>query len=1203
MNDSMSKESKFLVEMLAQARAEVSDVLSRLDGKNAEASLISCLDIVNGIGAAANDAGFTDLAMIAEMMQSLFGAETGELTPALGEDLVAWLDDARAHLDAPEDRDLLQRLLHPIPESVRADVAEALVNSHSENRPAGTSRDDAGSSPEMAGVAGETVADSFHFSPDGHSPAVAEATHASDEEVAFIFDDGCSSAGETDPLENSDSESADAAANAAFASTDAGSPEWDAEEADEPDEDSLLDMLAFELLDVSPRLKELADQIVAADPEARDAAIGAYQEIVSRVREVASGLGLQGLVFVTDFVGKNSNLAGQTDESGREESLEVLQGWPEVVAAHLKRPDDDAICLELIDYLERDNWPEPLAYREVRELIDGLTSGLAMSGDYEAEARETEASDEDVALQMSEDASPRLVEAFFAESPGHAEALSSLVEAISNGLDIQENVEAAQRIAHTLKGSGNLVGCQGIANLAHHLEDIFEYIAKRKLAPPEALAQTMQEAADTLEIMLESLQGLASPPEDARRVLQDVLDWANRMDSGEIRQSDIPATDPAGADEVSSVAPEPAGEAATVALNRRASDTPARRESDLPRRAGDIDQMQLDAVRVPKAVLDNVVGVIGENAIAIGQIQENLRRLEETCKQIKGNDVVLQKRRLELEKLVNIRGMAARHRGRMGEGPDSDFDPLEMDEYDEFYGATHAYIEGVADSRELLQSFSNEVADLKNLFLLQSRLNKELQQVAMSTRMVPVNSIASRLQRTVRQACRATGRQAELQLLGGELLIDAEVLSKLTDALMHMLRNSIDHSVETREDRESAGKPGAATVSLTFSQEGNNIVVDCADDGRGLDFERIREIGVKSGLISEDEAMDERLLAGLILKPGFSTKDKVTQVSGRGVGMDVVNNTITKLSGSMDIGQSEQGGARIVLRVPVTLLVNHCLLVVAADNNVYGIPTSVLEQILSPGIGEIRNDGEKRVYQLEQETYDIHSLNSLLGFADHEAGDAGDKAVLLLRSAEGTKAILVDVVKDSTDLVVKNMGAYVKDVRGVAGVSTLGDGRVVVVLDMISLIQAKMSDSGDDQLRRIDSPMAPEVHEVALPKIMVVDDSLSARNSLSQLMADGGYRVVIARDGIEAIEVMNEEQPDVVLTDLEMPRMNGLELLAYMRNSDRWNSVPVVMITSRTMVKHRQQAEKIGVNEYITKPYNEDDVLTSIQDQLMQKSA
>lgn len=973
------------------------------------------------------------------------------------------------------------------------------------------------------------------------------------------------------------------------AGADAAMPALDdafAESENEPFEaDDVLGMLAFELKEVSPELDQLAQVIVASGvAEELSQSVDAYNQIVSRVASVSEELGLQGLNYICKFVSFNLSQVADKPPAQRAVSLAALQGWPRVVIEHLIHPDDDALCIAVIDYLEKPEWPEPVPYRDVHVLIKGLTGAFEISNDFEVEAREVEASDADVALEMSANASHELIDAFFAETPGHAEKFSALVEAISRGEDVQKNVEAAQRIAHTLKGSGNLIGVKGIANLSHHIEDIFEYIAKHRMAPPEALARTMQEAADSIESMLEALQGMAPPPTDARRVLQDVLDWANRIDSGKIRGEDF-SEDERQKSKQASRSPAESGADDAAFVERRKAAEP---EAATPATAA-------ETVRVSLRLLDTIFRTVSETAITTAQIQERLNRLEGNEKLIRHNDGALQQHRFELENLVSVRGMAARHCGAV-EDSSSDFDSLELDEYDEFYGATHSYIEVVADSREILRGFTGEVYELNALFLEQQRLNKELQQLVMSTRMVPVNIIASRLQRTLRQVCRATQKEAELTIIGEDLLLDGDVLNKLADPLMHMLRNAIDHGIEEPELRKANGKPAVGKVTLKFQQEGNNVAVICRDDGRGLNLERIREIAVKRGLLKDSEMLDDRSLARLILKSGFSTSEQVTHVSGRGVGMDVVHNTIQSLSGTMEIENSPDGsGTQVTLHLPITLLTSHCLLAGVGKENVYAIPTISLAQILSPGTGQIAIDDDKMTFQLDHGVYEAYTLNSLIGVPDQSQQEIVEtNSVLLIQTADGVVAVTVERVVTSYDLVVKNMGAYIKSISGIAGVSMLGNGEVVPVLDLATMLLTRSSVDS----RFVNNLPAAEAEEIDLPRILIVDDSLSVRNSLSQLMRDSGYQPVMARDGLEAINLIEDETPDVVLTDLEMPRMNGLDLLSFIRNSKQWNKLPVVMITSRSMAKHRQQAAKAGVSRYITKPFTEDEVLESIDEQL-----
>ena len=1126
MSEIQSESIDALLALVDMAQLEIAEAL---DGSEElpESFVGLCRDHVETIGWAADMAGLVTLKLVADAVQAWLETEGLSLDESQAVGFGNWMSDLQLHVANPDDPELQTLLLAVLPEAEAAETRARLEAGRVENP----------SEPEP-----------------GEIPAQAEVTEQETAVPKVTLD--------AITLEGDD-------------------PGFESE--------GMLGMLAAELHEARTELGELASQIAGAEKaKILAASIDAYRELVNRILMVAEELKLEGLIQVCRFVLGNVEMLAEQSPAERAVATEVLQEWPDVVIEHLLMPDDDARCIAVVDFLERETWPNPLPYREVRGLIEGLIAELEVSGDQLVEKREVDAEPEDVALEMSADVSPELVEAFFAESPGHAENLSRLVEAIARGDDIQKNVESAQRIAHTLKGSGNLVGARGISTLSHHVEDIFEYIARQKMTPPTALADTMQEAADTIEAMLEFMQGVGPEPENGLEVLQKVLDWANRIDTGEIRREDFAADSPAlrhREDDATATMPEDFVDRRQPPAEKRETATEGANPTSIA-----------ETVRVPLDVLDNMFRVVSETAIAIGQIQEHLNRLEESDRTIRKNDSSLQQRRYELENLVSIRGMAARHRvAAIEEG--GDFDPLEMDTYDEFYGATHAYIEGVADSRLMLREFTSEVSELNALFLLQQRLNKELQEVIMTTRMVPVGTISARLQRAVRQACRATGKQAELLISGEDLLLDGDVLNRLADPLMHMLRNAVDHGIEALQQRLEADKPEVGEIRLTFRQEGNSVVVDCADDGAGLDYDRIRATAIRRGLITEGDVVGNAALARMILHSGFSTSERVTQVSGRGVGMDVVNNTIQSLKGSMDIGDGEACGTLMSLRLPITLLTSHCLLVSTGQDETYAIPTTALTQILSPGTGQLGRVGNQHTYQLDKEVYTAHTLDGLLGRPESAASaDLSDSSVLLVQTGDGVKAVTVGKVISSYDLVLKGMGAYVKSLRGVAGVSILGNGSVVTVLDLPSLLESRdqRSLSADSsQPAREGTTDAPD-----LPKVLIVDDSLSVRSSLSQLMSDGGYQVATARDGLEAVNMLEAEAPDIVLTDLEMPRMNGLDLVGYIRNSSQWNPLPVVMITSRTMAKHRQQAEQAGVNRYITKPFTEDEVLAEIDQQL-----
>jgi chemosensory pili system protein ChpA (sensor histidine kinase/response regulator) len=476
------------------------------------------------------------------------------------------------------------------------------------------------------------------------------------------------------------------------------------------------------------------------------------------------------------------------------------------------------------------------------------------------------------------------------------------------------------------------------------------------------------------------------------------------------------------------------------------------------------------------------------------------------------------------------------------------------------------------------------------MFIHQQRLNKEFEASVMTTRMVPVNTILSKLQRNVRQTCRMTGKQAELELSGTDILIDSDVLNSLGDPLQHVLRNAIDHGIESADERVLLGKPASGHIHLSFYREGNNVVVKCQDDGQGLNYTNIRYTAIQRGLLKEGQEVSEAELGRFILMSGFSTKSGVTQVSGRGYGMDVVHTNIRQMKGTLDLASQTGKGMTLLIKLPMTLVTLHVLLV-RIGHRTFGIPTNNLDQVLAPGVGEYQQVGGEITFKMGKHFYPIKSLALLL----HEPGDRAaveeedPRPVILVREETGVMAVVVDELLDTHDLVMKSMGEFVKHIHGVTGAAILGDGSVVSLLDLPELLRSPMQAVMTAGMA--EQPGTGILVPSGVPNIMIVDDSLSVRKSLSLLVEDAGFETMLAKDGLEAIELMNQKRPNVMLVDMEMPRMNGLELTAHVRANQATQNLPIFMITSRTTEKHREQAKTAGVNAYLTKPYQDTELL------------
>ena len=910
-----------------------------------------------------------------------------------------------------------------------------------------------------------------------------------------------------------------------------------------------------------------------------------YIDQVQRLASVAEMLGLEGLQTICAFVISNVTALSAANTDARLKAKPVLETWLDLVLAYLRSPNKDTV-IPLLHHLQKSEWADSLPDKEAHALLNQLVAGSILAEEEKEEptpSRQTIAKPEDVLMIVPEDINPELWEAYLQDAQENSANFIDIINEIIQNPDPAKIAEA-QRIAHTLKGSSNTIGITAIANIAHPLEDTLEYLAENQIVPPKALTDMMVEAADCLALMVDALvEGETEVPE-ALPVLQMVLDWANRIDTGNL-DAPPPKSPPSTASTVVD------GKSETKPTPTPSETKPKTAAKKAP--AASSSGTTGAVLKVPTTSIDELIRLVGELSISVVQIQEKLKHLMNKARTLSKQNLIMRHRTLELEKIVDVRGVTGI------ENPTTthktDLDSLEFQEYNELHSISHSFIESVDDNRELSLLIQEDLHSLEEMFIHQERLNKEFETNIMKTRMVPVKTIVSKLERIVRQTARSTGKKAQLVVDGQDILIDSDVLNNLADPMLHILRNSIDHGLETPEKRKTLNKPETGTIKVSFYTEGNNIVVKCEDDGQGLNYERIRATAIERGVITEKQELTETELARLILLSGFSTKSGVTQVSGRGIGMDVVHTNIKNMKGTLDLTSETGKGTTFLIKLPMSLVTVHVLLVKVA-NHLFGIPTNTLELALAAGMGEISHFGEEISFKLNKNMYAIKSLADLLNLPGERAPIDKDTAspILLVREETGVTAVVVDELVDTHDLVMKTMGQYVRNVHGVAGASILGDGSVVILLDIPDLLRSPMQSviSSHQGL----SPVGDDIgSSYDVPCVMIVDDSLSVRKSLSLLVEEEGYETLLAKDGQEAVDLLNEKRPDVMLVDMEMPRMNGLELTSYVRHSQSLQNMPIFMITSRTTKKHRDMAREAGVSHYLTKPYQDSELLELIE--------
>jgi chemosensory pili system protein ChpA (sensor histidine kinase/response regulator) len=526
-----------------------------------------------------------------------------------------------------------------------------------------------------------------------------------------------------------------------------------------------------------------------------------------------------------------------------------------------------------------------------------------------------------------------------------------------------------------------------------------------------------------------------------------------------------------------------------------------------------------------------------------------------------------------------------------------EFDPLEFDRFTRFQEVTRMMAESVNDVTTVQQNLMRNLDHANAAVAAQARLSRELSQRMMGVRMVPFESLAVRLHRVVRQAAKDTGRRANLDIRHGQTELDRSVLDKMAGPLEHMLRNSVAHGIEDPEARAASGKEAIGQITLSLAQEGNEIVVAISDDGAGLNFERIRHRAVERGLIESDAELDETTLTQLILQPGFSTAEEVTELAGRGVGMDVVRSETASLGGRMEVASSSGQGATFRIYLPLTLAVTQAVLV-AAGNRRYAIPSSMIEQATEhkpDAAAGVRGTGSM---DWMGNHYPYYYLPVLLGETGAAPPPARRHWILLIKGGTERIALEVDSLTGNQEVVVKAVGPQLARVPGLAGATVLGNGEVALIINPVALAARAVERMGVPTQESVVPAQiqAPAAVVATAAAVMVVDDSLTVRKISGRLLARHGYHVLTAKDGVDALEQLGETIPDVMLLDIEMPRMDGFDLARNIRADKRLKHIPIIMITSRTADKHRKHAAEIGVNHYLGKPYDEEELLARIRE-------
>jgi chemotaxis protein histidine kinase CheA/ActR/RegA family two-component response regulator len=916
----------------------------------------------------------------------------------------------------------------------------------------------------------------------------------------------------------------------------------------------------------------------AADSASRQAVAENYSQQWGFIGSAFEAVGLSTLIQACADV--SAMLDTLVADGSHEAQATLLANWPLMLAGYLQAPNELIAAQDLCSLLGDSAWPNPRSQAQIDALAEQLSS-VHVGYDPRLKAqRKTQAEPEDVELKVADDVLPAVLDGMMRELPARAAEFTQMTQHIVR-TGHPEAIDVARRIAHTLKGDGSIVGLRGIAVLTHSLEEIFIVLAKKPGIPVPALADVLIESADCLEGMSDHVLGRGPAPENALDVLQKVLNWDNALH---------------GDDAVEAIASPPiemtALHAEPLAEN---TEQPSAVSAPAASNAATVSAGPGATINVPAALLDQLLRMTGEAIIYSRQVETRARRLEQRTSEITVENKALQTLVNELQQLVEVHGSVS---GSSQQAMGDQLDALEMERYNELHTVTNRLVEASTDARTTNLDMENELEVLKDLLVAQDRIHLELQEKMLATLSVPASGMIPRFQRIARQAARQVGKEIDIVVSGENTPIDHDVLDQLAEPMAHLLRNAVDHGLESNEEREFMGKPIRGTIHIDIGRDGNQVFIRCKDDGRGIDHEAIRQRAVERGLISNDDKLAEDEITRLIFRSGFSTRDEASEISGRGIGMDIVQRSIQRLKGSLSIQSTLGVGSSFDIRLPVSQVVANVTMV-RTQAGWLAVSLQGIERLLSLSQADIDANDSGITVKVDDET-SATAVHAESVFAINIPSDRFNRTAvpaLLVNTGQGRCVVLVEELGESRTVIVKALNPYLPALAGVRGATILGDGTVAPVVDLGELLSKQSEDFNFNDIA-FDSD-----ENFALPSAMVVDDSLSVRRAMEQLLKDSGFEVRLARDGLEAVELIRERTPDIMLVDLEMPRMNGLELTAFVRNFEKTRQVPVIMITSRTTERHKELAQEAGVDLVITKPYTDENLLDAIAEQMSVRNA
>lgn len=765
-----------------------------------------------------------------------------------------------------------------------------------------------------------------------------------------------------------------------------------------------------------------------------------------------------------------------------------------------------------------------------------LSSPLLMPRSIPAEP-EPEAYDE------QKDINPELWKVFFEEARELTPEVEGKLRAWSILPQDLHIPKALLRALHTLKGSTRMAGAMHLGELIHEMESGVEKITNEPIVSIPMI-EKLKVGFDDINDRIDRIQN----PPPAEEQTETPCDEASATEIPLAPDPKTTPTVPSAAETIDITSPKP-------------------------------------LLRVNAELIDHLVNESGEMSIARSKVEaqlynfkESLQDLNESVERLRG-----QLREVEIQAETQMKSQTQ-------EG-DPTFDPLEFDQFTRFQELTRLMAESVDDVVTVQQNLRTTHSAAEEAVTQQAQMNRQLQQELIRIRTVPFGSATEHLYRIIRQTANDLNKKVELEIQGDEVEIDRSVLERINSPLEHLLRNAVAHGIEEPDQRLSLDKPETGQVIIKLCQEGNEVIITLSDDGNGLDTARIREEAIQLGLIQENEALNNDQLMALIFAHGLSTNKEVTGISGRGIGMDVVKNEISTLGGRIEVHSEANKGTTFSIYLPLTLAVAQTHMV-NVGKHTYAVPAVTVEHIHELGTDALNAAYENHHIVYKEKNYPFAYLPHLLGEMEKMPEIKRHNRLLLLHSGTLRLAIHVDELLGNSEVVVKNIGPQLAQAPGVEGATIMGNGEIILIINPVKLMQLENA-----QAIFTAPPLSettPKKETPSTPTIMVVDDSLTVRKVTSRLLEREGCEVLIAKDGLNAVKLLQDVIPDVMLIDLEMPHMNGFELINNVKNNPKTENIPIIIISSRTADKHRKMAEELGVNVFLGKPYNENDLLEHI---------